>query len=148
MPVLAKNRKAYFDYDIMEKFEAGMVLTGQEVKSIKNGRISLRGSYVFIKNEEPYLIGCHVPAYQLKNAPADYNPECSRKLLLTKKEIKELIGKTKLKGLTLVPLKVYTTGSLIKLEIGLARGKKKQDKREAIKKREAEREIKRTLRQK
>lgn len=142
MKVFAENRKAYFNYQILEKFEAGLVLIGQEVKSIKLGRINLAGSYIVLKAEEPFLIGAKVPPYQPKNAPQDYNSERSRKLLLNKKEIKYLIGKTHQKGLTLIPLKVYTKNTKIKLEFGLGKGKKKFDKREIIKKREAEREIK------
>jgi SsrA-binding protein len=145
MRTLAENKKAYFTYQVLEKFEAGVVLTGQEVKSIKSGRISIKGSYVVLRDEEPYLIGANIPPYQPKNAPPDYNPEKSRKLLLNKKEIKYLIGKTKEKGLTLVPLKVYTKNAKIKVEFGLARGKKKVDKREIIKKRDAEREMRRAL---
>lgn len=145
MKVLAENRKARFDYEILERFEAGMVLIGQEVKSIKSGRMSLKGSYVVLRREEPYLIGANVPPYQPKNAPPDYEPERSKKLLLTKSEIKHLIGKTKEKGLTLVPLRVYTKRGKIKLEFGIAKGRKKADKRELIKKREAKRELKREL---
>jgi len=145
MTTLSENKKAYFNYEILDKFEAGMVLLGQEVKSIKTGRINLAGSYVVLKNNEVYLIGCHIPAYQPKNAPPDYNPERSRKLLLKKSEIKYLIGKSKQKGLTLVPLRVYTKRGKIKIEFAVARGKKKVDKRELIKKREAEREIRREL---
>ena len=145
MKVLARDKKAYFKYEILEKFEAGIILIGQEVKSIKSGRINLAGSYVVLKNNEVYLIGCHIPAYQPKNAPPDYNPERSRKLLLKKSEIKYLIGKSKQKGLTLVPLRVYTKRGKIKIEFAVARGKKKVDKRELIKKREAEREIRREL---
>jgi len=145
MKILAENRKARFDYEILEKFEAGMVLIGQEVKSIKSGRMSLKGSYVTLKNEEPYLIGANIPPYQPKNAPSDYEPEKPRKLLLNKSEIKHLIGKTKEKGLTLVPLKVYTKKGKIKLEFGTAKGRKKADKRELIKKRETEREIQKAL---
>lgn len=146
--ILAQNKKAFFDYEILEKFEAGIVLIGQEVKAIKSGRISLRGAYVILKGNEVFLIGCHIPAYQPKNAPPDYNPERTRKLLLKKSEIKSLIGKSKLKGLTLMPLKVYTKKSRIKVEVGLGKGKRKADKRELIRKREMEREIKRTLREK
>ena len=141
MPVITENKKAYFSYAILEKFEAGLVLIGQEVKSIRSGRINLAGSYVMIKDEEVYLIGCNVPPYQPKNAPLDYNPGRSRKLLLKKSEIKYLIGKTKQKGLTLVPLKVYTKKRRIKLEFGIAKGKRKIDKRETIKKRETAREM-------
>ena len=146
MPTLATNPQAKFDYHILETHEAGLVLTGQEVKSIKNGRVSLKGSYVTIKNEEAWLINAQISPYQPKNAPSDYEPTRSRKLLLHKKEIKSLIGKTKQKGLTLVPLRVYTKGDLIKLEFGLGKGKKKVDKRETIKKREAQRKIKQALR--
>ena len=145
MKTFAENKKAYFNYQILEKFEAGMVLIGTEVKSIKSGRINLVGSYVIIKNEEAYLIGAKIPPYQPKNAPPDYNPERLRKLLLKKSEIKYLIGKSKQKGLTLMPLRVYTKRGKIKLEFGIVKGKKKFDKRELIKKREVEREIKRAL---
>ena len=145
MKIFAKNKKAYFDYEILEKFGAGMVLIGQEVKSIKSGRMSLKGSYVVFKGEEPYLIGANIPPYQPKNAPPDYNPERPRKLLLKKTEIKHLIGKTKQKGLTLMPLKIYTKNAKIKLEFGIARGRKKADKRELIKKRETDRDIRGAL---
>lgn len=145
MRVFSENKKAYFNYHILEKFEAGMVLIGQEVKSIKLGRLNLAGSYVVLKGTEPFLIGAKIPAYQPKNAPADYNPERSRKLLLNKKEINYLIGKAKERGLTLIPLKVYTKNAKIKLELGIGKGKKKFDKREIIKKRETEREIRTAL---
>lgn len=151
MKILAKNKKAYFNYQILEKFEAGLVLIGQEVKSIKTGRISLAGSYVVLKQStegkhtELYLVGANIPPYQPKNAPPDYNPQRSRKLLLKKPEIKYLIGKAKQKGLTFVPLRVYTKKRKIKLEFAIARGLKKANKRELIKKREAEREIQKAL---
>lgn len=145
MKALTENKKAYFNYEILEKFEAGIVLIGQEVKSIKLGRVNLAGSYVVIKDNEAYLIGCNVPPYQPKNAPPDYNPEKPRKLLLKKIEIQYLIGKSKQKGLTLVPLKMYTKSGKIKLEFGIARGKKKKDRRELLKKRDAERKMKRAL---
>jgi len=145
MKPLAENRKAYYNYQILEKLEAGISLIGQEVQSIKLGRISLAGSYVVLREEEVFLIGANIPPYQPKNAPPDYNPERTRKLLLRKAEIKHLIGKTKEKGLTLVPLKVYSKLGKIKIEFGIARGKRKSDKREVIKKREAEREMKREL---
>jgi len=151
MDIIAENRKAYFNYQILDKFEAGIALTGQEVKSIKLGRISLAGSYVVLRQApqgrmpEVFLIGAHVPPYQPKNAPKDYNPERSRKLLLRKEEIKQLIGKNKEKGLTLIPLIVYTKNAKIKIEFGLGKGKKKFDKREVIKKREQNKEIEREL---
>jgi len=147
MKVVTENKKAYFNYQILEKFEAGISLIGQEVKSVRSGRINLAGSYVVLKNSEVYLIGCHIPPYQPKNIPPDYTPERSRKLLLKKSEIKYLIGKSKQKGLTLIPLKVYIKGNKIKLEFGIAKGKKKFDKRELIRKREAEREIQRAIKE-
>jgi len=145
MASFAVNRRAKFDYRILETFEAGLVLSGHEVKAIKNGRISLRGSYIAIRNEEAWLINANIPAYQPKNTPDDYNPTRDRKLLLHRREIKSLIGKTKQKGLTLVPLQVYTKHSKLKLEFGLGQGKAKTDKREAIKKREVQRRIDRAL---
>jgi len=144
--VLAENKKAYFNYEILEKFEAGISLIGQEVKSIKLGHINLAGSYVIIdKNSEVFWIGAKVPPYQPNNAPADYNPERSRKLLLKKKEINYLIGKSRQRGLTLIPLKVYTKNAKIKLEFGIGKGKKEIDKREIIKKRETDKDIEREL---
>jgi len=140
MAALAENKRAYFDYEILETLEAGIVLLGGEVKSIKTGHISLTGSFVTIKNEEVFLINAAIPPYQPKNAPADYEPRRSRKLLLRRKEISFLSGKIKQKGLTLVPLKVYTKKGRIKILFGIAKGKKKVDKREAIKKREFKRE--------
>ena len=145
MITIIENKKAYFNYQILEKFKAGIVLQGQEVKSIKSGKISLRGSFVVLRGEEVFLIGANIPPYQPKNAPKNYNPQRSRKLLLKKSEIRHLIGKAKQRGLTMVPLKVYTDKGKIKLEFGIVRGKKKVDKRELIKKREVEREIKRAL---
>ena len=151
MKIFCRNKKAYFDYQILEEFEAGMVLKGNEVKSIRLGKISLKGSYVVLKGinqgklPEPYLIGTYISPYQPKNTPNNYNPERSIKLLLKKSEIKYLIGKTKEKGLTLIPLKIYIKNVKIKIKIGLVKGKKKRDKREAIKKRDAEREIRRNL---
>ena len=143
---LAENKRAYYNYEILEKFEAGISLLGQEVKSIRLSRINLAGAYVVLRKNEVFLIGANIPAYQPKNAPADYKPERSRKLLLKKTEIKYLIGKTKERGLTLIPLKVYTKKGKIKIEFGMARGRKKGDKREVIKKRDTEREMSRALR--
>jgi len=145
MKTLVTNKKAQYQYEFLEKFKAGIVLKGQEVKSIKGGRMTLGGSFVVLKENEVFLIGANIPPYQPKNAPPDYEPQRSRKLLLKKLEIKKLIGKAKQKGLTIVPLRVYTERGKIKVEFGIARGKKKFDKREKIKKREVEREIKRAL---
>lgn len=146
MSTYAYNRKVRFDYQILEKYEAGLSLFGFEVKSIKTGRISLKGSFVVIKDNEAWLLNAHISPYQVKNTPENYDPTRSRRLLLHKKEIKTLIGKQRTQGLTLVPLRVYSKGSRIKLEFGLAKGKKKFDKRQAIQKREAERKIGRALR--
>jgi len=148
MPTLATNPRAKYDYRILETLEAGMVLTGQEVKAIKTGHISLKGSYVTIKDEEAWLINAQIPPYQPKNTPADYQPDRTRKLLLNKREIRSLIGKSKRKGLTLVPLRVYTKKGKIKLAFALGLGKQKTDKREKIKKREVKRRIDRALREK
>jgi len=145
MKVLADNKNAYYNYEILDKYEAGLVLAGHEVKAIKTGHIGLKGSYVVLKDEEAFLIGAHIPPYQPKNTPKDYDPERSRKLLLKKSEIKELIGKSKEKGLTLIPLNVYVKYAKIKLAFGIGRGKKKLDKREKIKKRELQREMEREL---
>lgn len=149
--IISENKKAYYNYQILEKFEAGIILNGQEVKSIKSGRINLAGSYVILKQQlkggipEVFLIGANIPPYQPKNAPANYDPERSRKILLRKTEINSLIGKTREKGLTLIPLIVYTNRGKIKIEFGLAKGKRKFDKRELIKKREINKEIQREL---
>jgi len=142
---LSQNRRARFDYEILETYEAGMELLGTEVKSVKSGQAGLSGSFAVAKGEEFWLLNASVPPYQPKNSPKDYNPLRSRRLLLHKKEIKELIGKTSERGLTLVPLKLYNKAGKIKILLGLARNKKKKDKRETIKKRETEREIAREI---
>lgn len=142
MDIFAQNQKASFNYRFIEKFNAGLVLLGQEVKSIKLGRANLAGSYVILRRMEFWLVGCHIPPYQPKNIGADYNPERPRKLLLTKKEINQLLGQSKTKGLTLIPLKLYNLKGRIKLEFALSKPLKKFDKREIIKKRDTQREIK------
>ena len=146
MPTLATNPRAKYDYHILETYEAGMVLFGYEVKAIKTGRMSLKEAYVTIKNQEAWLINAFIPPYQPKNTPADYQPDRTRKLLLNKKEIKSLIGQSKRKGLTLVPLRVYTKKGKIKLAFALGLGKRQADKREKIIKREVKRKIDRALR--
>lgn len=148
MPTLARNPRAKYDYHILETYEAGLVLAGHEVKAIKTGHMSLKGAYVTIKNEEAWLINAFIPPYQPKNTPADYQPDRTRKLLLNKKEIKSLIGQSNQKGLTLVPLRVYTKKGKIKLEFALGRGKRQFDKRRKIKERETKRKIDRALREK
>lgn len=143
MPAITTNKRAAFDYEILESYEAGIVLKGHEVKSVKNGHIDLQGSFVVIRNREAWLLNAHISPYQPLNIRESYDPERSRKLLLRRGEIRQLIGKASQKGLTLVPLKVYAKKSLIKIEIGLARHRKKQDKREVLKKRAMQREISR-----
>jgi len=135
----ASNPKASFDYEILETIEAGIALEGQEVKSIKNGGASIKGSYVKIINEEPFLIGVIISPYQPANTPKNYDPQRSRKLLLSKKEIINLTDESKASRVTLVPIKLYGKKGLIKLLIGVARGKKKYDKRESIKKKDVAR---------
>ncbi|MDD2353900.1 MAG: SsrA-binding protein SmpB [Patescibacteria group bacterium] len=145
MPILAINKKAKFDYAILDKFEAGLVLSGQEVKAIKGGQISLRGSYIIPRTNngqtELFLIGAQVPSYKPAGPLPDYNPQRERKLLLKKWELAKLIGKKQEQGLTLVPLKIYTNHSFLKLEFAIAKGKKKYDKRETIKKRDIDKRL-------
>lgn len=146
MSVLAVNKRANFDYEIKEKFEAGIVLLGHEVKSVKTGHINLKGSYVTLRKTkknlpELYLINAHISLYKHAGNITNFNPTRERKLLVKKKEIRHLIGKKQEQGLTLVPIKMYTKRSLIKLEFGIGRGKRKIDKRELIKKREVKRKI-------
>ncbi|MBI4085808.1 MAG: SsrA-binding protein SmpB [Candidatus Liptonbacteria bacterium] len=143
MKPIAENRRAQFDYEILEKYEVGIALSGQEVKSAKNGRFNLAGSYAIPKNGELWLLNSDIPAYQPKNAPADYDPRRSRKLLLHKNEIKTLVGRLRQKSLSLVPLNAYLKNGFIKLELGLGKSRKKSDKRELLKKRTAEREMRR-----
>jgi SsrA-binding protein len=145
MNMLAENKKASFDYDILETFEAGLALTGQEVKSIKQGRAKLLGGHAIIRGNEAYIVGIHVPPYQEANMQGEYDPDRTRKALLTKREISYLTGKTAEKGLTLVPLRMYTNHGFVKVLLGLGRGKKKADKRHAIKARETKRTMERTL---
>lgn len=145
MKIISQNKRAFFDYEILETFEAGLVLHGFEVKAVKTGHINLAGSFVVIRNNEAYLLNANIPAYQPANTPPDYDPSRTRKLLLKKSEIKYLTGKINQKGLTLLPLRVYTKKNKVKLGFGLARGKRQTDKREIIRKRETEREIERRM---
>ena len=145
MTLFAQNRKAHFNYEILEKITAGIELLGFEVKAIKAGKITLDGAYVTIRGGEAFLIGTNITPIQPKNTPKDYDERRNRKLLLTKGEISRLAGMENQKGLTIIPLSVYNIGRKLKVELGIVRGKKKQDKRESIKKRESSREINRTL---
>jgi SsrA-binding protein len=146
MEVISENKAAYRKYQILEKFEAGLSLIGQEVKSIKSGRINLSGSYVIIKSKQAFLIGTVIPAYQPNNKTSSYQPDRTRPLLLKKSEINYLIGKSQQKSLTLVPLKVYTKRGIIKLEFGIVKILTKVDKRESIKSKEVEERIRKTFR--
>ncbi|MDD4761452.1 MAG: SsrA-binding protein SmpB [Candidatus Pacebacteria bacterium] len=142
---LAENRKARFDYEILDDFEVGIELLGREVKSTREGKMNLTGAYAIIRGGEVYLVGADIPSYQPKNVLEGYDPQRTRRLLLHKKEIERLAQNVEEKGLTLVPLKVYDKGGKVKVLLGLSRRKKKQDKREKIKKEEVKREMKRIL---
>jgi SsrA-binding protein len=139
------NRKARHDYEILETYETGIALVGTEVKSLRVGKANLKDSYAALKNEEVWLYGVHISPYSHGNI-FNHSPERDRKLLLHRREIRRLIGKTKETGLTLVPLRMYFKRGKAKVELGLARGKKQYDKREAIAKRDVERDVKREMR--
>lgn len=144
---VATNRKAYHDYFIEEKFEAGIVLKGTEVKSLRDRRVNLQDSYADVKDGEVLLHHCHISPYSHGNI-MNHDPMRTRKLLLHRKEIDKLLGKTHEKGLTLIPLRIYFSGSgRAKVELGLAKGKKQYDRRESIKAREAGREVERAIKE-
>lgn len=147
MPTLVRNKKATFNYEILEKFEAGVQLLGIEVKSLRKGSGKLEGGHVLVRGGEAYLVGTSIAPYQPNNTPKNYDAERPRKLLLNKKELDKLIGIDKAKGLTLVPISLYTKGRHIKLEFASVRGKKKHDKREDIKKRDTKRDIDRVMKE-
>ncbi|HNW71518.1 MAG TPA: SsrA-binding protein SmpB [Candidatus Paceibacterota bacterium] len=143
MAFYSENRKARFNYEFLDKYEAGIELLGIEVKSIRAGQISLEGSFVIVRGGEVFLINANIPPYQPNNTPKEYDPLRNRKLLLTKDEIKKLSESDKNKNLTIIPISVYNKDRKIKVEIVLAKGKKKFDKRENIKKRDIDRELRR-----
>ncbi len=145
MSAYITNRKVRFDFEILETFEAGVVLFGYEVKAVRKGLGKLEGAYIVLHGNEAFLVGARISFYQEANTPKEYNPDRQRKLLLSKKELAKLQGSGAQTGLTVVPLSLYNKGSKIKLEIALAKGKKKQDKRETLKKRDSKREIDRIL---
>jgi SsrA-binding protein len=145
MTTLTYNRRARHDYDILEKFEAGLVLTGAEVKSAKAGRVQLQGAYVLPKGTELWLTGAQIAAYAPAGQAAAYDPARDRKLLLSHRELAYLFGKLSEQGLTLVPLSVYTSHRFVKVELGLARGKTRYDKRVSIRQRETQKEVRRSL---
>lgn len=146
-----ENKKARFDYEVLETFHAGIELLGLEVKSLRMGRGSLEGARVLVRGNEAYLVGATIPPYQANNLEGGmvgYEADRTRRLLLTKKEIAELSGSGSQKGLTIIPFSYYNKGGKIKLDIAVVRGKKKYDKREAIKKRDTERDVMRELKDK
>ncbi|MCA9365296.1 SsrA-binding protein SmpB [Candidatus Kaiserbacteria bacterium] len=145
MTTYIQNRKAKHDYEILDTYEAGLVLHGFEAKSIRTGKASLNGTYVIIRGGEAFLVNANITAYQPANTPKDYDPERVRKLLLNQKELAHLERSLHTQGLTIVPLSLYNSGRNIKLKIALVRGKKKADKRETIKQRDVKRDIQRTL---
>jgi SsrA-binding protein len=141
MPDIAENRRARFDYDIAEKYDAGIELRGHEVKSVKGGHLQIAGARVLIRGGEAWLVNSHIPPYQPKNMPSDYEEDRARRLLLTKDEIKRLTGALQEKGQMAVPLRAYLKNGFVKIELGLGRTRKKSDKREILKKRSHEREM-------
>jgi SsrA-binding protein len=145
MPTLAVNKRAGFDYEVLDKYEAGLVLAGFEVKAIRAGNVNLKAAYVTFRSDKaglpvPYLTNAHISLYKHASTVKDYDPTRPRKILLKAREIKHLMGKIKEKGLTIVPLSIYTKSRFLKLEFALARGKKKYDKREDLKKKDLDRE--------
>ena len=138
--VVATNRRARHEYEILETLEAGLVLRGTEVKSLRDGQVNFKDSYATVRNGEAWLRGCHINPYS-HGTDANHEPERDRKLLLHKREITRIVGKTSEKGLTVVPLKIYFKAGRIKIEIGLARGKKLHDKRATLRERESRREM-------
>jgi SsrA-binding protein len=143
--VVATNRRARHDFEILETFEAGLVLQGTEVKSLRTGQVNFKDSYATIQNAEAWLVGCHISPYR-QGGYANHDPERRRKLLLHRREVNRLLGKTAERGLTIVPLRLYFKNGRAKLEIGLARGKRVHDKRAALRERETRREMDRELR--
>jgi SsrA-binding protein len=142
---LVEHKKARLEYEILEQFEAGIELLGSEVKSLRMKHGKLEGAHVIVRGGEAYIVGMNIPPYQPANMWPDYDPARSRKLLLTKKELLHLAEQESQKGLTIVPLSVYNKGRKLKIGIGIARGRKKYDKRAVLKKRDTDRDIRRTL---
>ena len=145
MKALVENKKARLEYEFLDTFEAGMALTGFEVKSLRAGKATLAGARIVARAGEAFLVGATISPYQEKNTPQSYDPERTRKLLLNKKEIAELSGAEGAKGLTIIPIMVYDKGRSLKLHLAIVRHKKKHDKREALKERDAKRDIRRSL---
>ena len=146
MKTLVINKRASFNYELLEKMEAGLMLLGTEVKSARAGNMSLRGSFVTFRGDEAYLTNATIPPWQIKNAPDNYDPERPRKLLLKKSDLKHLLGSKRAKGLTIVPIRVYTKGPRLKLEIALARGKGRRSKKQILRERDIKRDVDRIIR--
>lgn len=144
MKVISNNRKAGFDYELIEFYEAGIVLTGTEVKSLRAGAVNMRDSYGYIKDYEAYVSGMHISHYEKGNIN-NVDPDRDRKLLMHKSEIRKLVLKMQQKGYTLVPTKIYFVKNKVKIELALAKGKKSYDKRDSIRKNEADREIQKRM---
>jgi len=142
---LIEHKKARLNYEVLEELEAGLELVGHEVKSLRQKHGKLEGAHIVVRGGEAYVVGMSIPPYQAANTPKDYDPDRSRKLLLTKKELSRLADAEGQKGLTIVPLSVYNKGSRLKLRVAIARGKKQYDKRAALKERDTKRDIQRTL---
>jgi SsrA-binding protein len=140
-----ENKKARLEYEILQTYQAGLVLSGGEVKAIRAGKASLAGSYIKIYGDEAWLVNAHIAPYQEKNTLTEYDETRARKLLLKKAEIKELVGKTKEKGLSLIPLQISDKRGILKIDIALAKGRKKHDKRQVIQERETKRKLDRYL---
>lgn len=142
--IVADNRKAFHDFHILERMEAGLVLTGTEIKSARSGKVQLRDSYAEVRDGEAWLINAHISPYTHGNV-WNHEPTAKRKLLLHKREIAKLLGNTREKGLSLIPLKMYLKGDRLKVELALAKGKKEHDKREALQAKEQDREAKKAM---
>jgi SsrA-binding protein len=143
--IVADNRQARFQYEILETYDAGLELRGTEVKSIRQGKVNLRDGYALIRNEEAWLYNVHISPHDTAGQIFNHEPRRNRKLLLHAQEIRKLIGQVEQKGLTLIPLKLYLKRGWVKVTIGLARGKKLHDKREDLKRKQAKREIERVM---
>ncbi len=143
---LIENKKAHLRFEVLKPFQAGIELTGAETKSLRNRQGSLEGARVLVRGGEAYIVGMSIPPYQVANTPAGYEPEATRRLLLNKAEIAEILDAESKKGLTVVPFEVYNNGRNLKLRIAIVRGKNKKDKREDLKRKDDEREIQQAMR--
>ena len=148
MTTYIESKRARFDYELLETFEAGISLLGSEVKSVRHKLGKLDGAHVVVRGNEAFLVGASIPAWQPANTTEDYDPERTRTLLLSQKELTKLHTESEKKGLTLVPIRLYNSGRFLKLELAIARGKKQFDKRETLKKRDTDRDLKRELKYK